>query len=273
MRSSPRLAPSVELGRRATGAALAYTLARMKVLESIPGNPIGIAYRTIGDATALSAHHLPSPSFNRVVGLRCGQTHCVQPLVEWHRERGERARFEIAAGDYDAALGRELTRWGFYQSGFHAALIREPETFASSPSGVSVELVASAPAMEDFLEAYVAGWSIAENARAQFKANVRPWLGQPGWSLYLARIDGRPAAAAILFVHADVGYFADAATGPGFRKLGIHSALLRRRLQDASEAGVDFVCGEADYLSTSHRNMERAGMRLLLLRAVWTPLD
>jgi ribosomal protein S18 acetylase RimI-like enzyme len=126
--------------------------------------------------------------------------------------------------------------------------------------------------MEDFLRAYVAGWGIPEAAREQFKANVRRWFGEPGWSLYLARVDGRPAAAAILFVHAGVGYFADAATDPAFRSRGIHAALLRRRWRDASAAGVDFVCSGADFLSTSHRNMERAGMRLLFLRAIWTPL-
>ena len=127
--------------------------------------------------------------------------------------------------------------------------------------------------MEDFLAAYVLGWGIPEAFRDQFKQNVRPWLGEPGWSLYLARVDGRPAAAAILFVHDGVGYFADSATDPAFRGRGLHAALLRRRLADASAAGVDFVCSGADFLSTSHRNMERAGMRLLFLRSIWTLAD
>jgi GNAT superfamily N-acetyltransferase len=124
--------------------------------------------------------------------------------------------------------------------------------------------------MEDFLTAYVAGHGVPD--AIQFKANVRPWLAEPGWSLYFARVDGRPVATAILFVHAGVGYFADAATDPAFRRRGLHSALLARRLQDARAAAVDFVCSGADFLSTSHRNMERAGMRLLFLRTIWTPL-
>jgi len=44
-------------------------------------------------------------------------------------------------------------------------------------------------------------------------------------------------------------------------------------MRDASAAGVDFVCSGADFLSTSHRNMERVGMRLLFLRSIWTLLD
>jgi hypothetical protein len=63
--------------------------------------------------------------------------------------------------------------------------------------------------MEDFLDAYVTGWSIPDPARESFKANVRPWLDEPDWSLYVAKLDGRPVGTAILFIHAGVGYFAD----------------------------------------------------------------
>jgi len=272
MGSAPRPPPSLDLVQRVTNAALAYTLTRLQVLERIPGNPIGVATRLFDGGAALMAQHLSSPSFNCAVGLRAGQADQIQPLVEWYRARGLPGAFEIAAGNHDPDLGRELARLGYFQSGFHAALIGEPGSNAALPSPISVDTVASAIDMEDFLTAYVAGWEIPEALQDQFKANVRPWLREPGWSLYLARVDGKPAATAILFVHSGVAYLADSATDPAFRKCGLHTALLRRRLNDASAAGVDFVCSGADFLSASHRNMERVGMRLLFLRAVWTPL-
>jgi GNAT superfamily N-acetyltransferase len=273
MNSTRRLISSLEIVHRVNEAALAYTLARIKVLERIPGNPVGIAWRTLDDATALMARNLPSPSFNSVVGMRKGQVDHVRHLVEWYRERGGGGRFEIAAGDHDPAVGRELARLGFFQSGFHAALVGEPDIRGSAPSEISIEQISSGREMEDFLDAYVMGWSIPDSARESFKANVLPWLDEPGWSLYVAKVDGRPVATAILFTHAGVGYFADAATDPAFRGRGIHAALLTRRLRDAGAAGVEFVCSGADFLSTSHRNMERAGMRLVFLRAIWTPLE
>ena len=55
-------------------------------------------------------------------------------------------------------------------------------------------------------------------------------------------------------------------------------ALLRQGRLDESEsrersaAAVEFVYSAAGFLSTSHRSMERAGMKLLFLRATWTPL-
>jgi len=45
--------------------------------------------------------------------------------------------------------------------------------------------------------------------------------------------------------------------------------LLARRWRDARDAGEELVCGQAAYLSTSHRNMERAGLRLLHTQAIW----
>jgi Kef-type K+ transport system membrane component KefB/nucleotide-binding universal stress UspA family protein len=47
MDSSPRLVPSVELVRRVIVAAMAYILARIRVLERIPRNPSRVAYGAI----------------------------------------------------------------------------------------------------------------------------------------------------------------------------------------------------------------------------------
>jgi GNAT superfamily N-acetyltransferase len=269
-----RLIPSLGLIRRVLDAEAAYTLSRLQVLERLPGNPVGIAHRRIADgAIAFMARHLPVPSFNSVVGLGAGHARHVEPLAAWYRENGVKGRFEMVPGIYDPVLGQELARLGYYQSGFHIAMIGEPDLLPAPPANeAAVERVADATMMEDYLDAYVLGWGIPQHEHQRFRRNVRPWRDQPGWSLYLARIDGKPAAAATLYLHAKVGYCADGATDPEFRGRGLHAALLRRRIADATAAGADFVCSGAEFLSASHRNMERVGMRVLFVRAIWTPL-
>jgi GNAT superfamily N-acetyltransferase len=266
----PVLLPSLGLLRRIVDAETAYTLSPLRVLEGLPGNPIGVACRQVDDGVvALMARHLPVPSFNSVIGLRGGHAHHIAPLVEWYRDHRVNGRFEMVPGNYDATLGRELARLGYYQSGFHVAMIGEPDPSAAAAHG-AVERVADAVLMEGYLDAYVAGWGIPPGDRERFKQNVRPWRDQPGWSLCLARTDGRPGAAATLFIHAKVGYLADGATDLAHRGRGLHAALLRRRIADATAAGVDFVCGGAEFLSASHRNMERAGLRVAFMRSIWT---
>jgi GNAT superfamily N-acetyltransferase len=244
----------------------------MAVLERIPGNPVGIAFRHLeGGAVALMARHLPVSNFNSVVGLRGGHERHIEPLIAWYRGAGVKPQLETVPGYYDPALGRELARLGYYQSGFHTSLVCEPDlALPAAPGDGTVERVASAAVLEEFLDAYIAGRGIPEGP--QFKANVRPWLGEPGWQLYLARCEGRPAAAATLYVHDKVGYCADATTDPAFRGRGLQTALLQRRIADARAAGVDFVCSGAEFLSQSHRNMERVGMRVQFVRALWTGL-
>ena len=264
---------SLDTIRRIIDANVAYTVARMQVLERIPGNPIGIAYRAVEPGiTALMARHLPSPSFNRVIGLRAGDEPHIAPLIAWYRDHGVAGRFEMIPGHFDAALGRELARLGYYHSGFHAALICDADQPIATATGAAIEAVTSAALMEDFLAAYVSGWGFAEDDHDRFKANVRPWFGQPGWSLYLVRVGDRPAAAATLYVHDKAAYLADAATDPAFCGRGLHTALLTRRIADAREAGADLIFSGAEFLSGSYRNMERIGMRLAFMRAIWTPL-
>jgi ribosomal protein S18 acetylase RimI-like enzyme len=265
---SDTLLPSLDLVQRTLTADISYTISRMKVLERIPGNPIGIAYRWIDEAAVALMSRLPA--FCRVVGLRAGHEHHIKPLVLWYLEHGINPTFEMVPGMYDAALGCELTRLGFYQSGFHASLIGAPGGAALVKGVDEIEPVSTAEAMEDYLGAYVAGWGIAEKDRTQFKVNVRPWLQQRGWTLYLARVNGRPAAAATLYVDERVGYLADTATDPAFRRRGLQTALLRRRIYDGA-VGADLVFSGADPFSTSHRNMERVGMRLQFVRSKWTP--
>src|SRR5258708_7408084 len=158
MMTSPRLLPSLDLVVRTVAAEDAYTLSRLKVLERIPGNPIGVAYRLVEEGvTALMARNLASPSFNSVRGLRAGHERHIEPLVQWYRDNGVQGRFEMAPGFFHADLGRELNRLGYCQAEFHCSLIADAE--ATPKSGhVAVERVTDAAAMEEYLDAYAAQW-------------------------------------------------------------------------------------------------------------------
>jgi GNAT superfamily N-acetyltransferase len=267
-----RLIPSLDLVRRVTAVAADYTAARLAVLGRIPGNPVGVEAKRVGSGMAFMARNIRTPWFNSVVGLRAGEAQEIASLAAWYRREGIPLRVEVSAGDHDAAFGRELARLGLCQSGFHAALIGEPDPAIEVPRDIDIVRLDTPEALEDFLSAYVEGWGIGEAGREQFKRNVRPWLNEPGWSLYLARMDGRPAATAILFTRDGIGYLADGSADPAFRGRGLHQALIRRRIADASREGVECLCSGADFLSSSHRNMERTGMRLLFLRAIWTEI-
>jgi hypothetical protein len=59
-----------------------------------------------------------------------------------------------------------------------------------------------------------------------------------------------------------IASFTLAATLPQFRSRGLQLALIKRRLFEAAVSDCRLAVSQAAYLSASHRNMERAGMRI-----------
>jgi hypothetical protein len=155
----PDVLPSAELIDRTLRIENSYTISRVQVLESLPGNPVGIAVRHIGGtAVAFSAKHFPNPNFNKVAGLRGEQGSEIEPLVAWCRDNGVKPRFEILPRAGDSELCRELTRLGFFPSDFHTSLVRDISPMPQTARSGDVELVTTAEVLEEFLDAYCAGW-------------------------------------------------------------------------------------------------------------------
>ena len=75
------LVTTTALAMRAMYADLVYTSQHMQVIANREGNPFGIAIRAFGAATALAAARLPSPRFNRVVGLNPAKTASLQDIL------------------------------------------------------------------------------------------------------------------------------------------------------------------------------------------------
>ncbi|HEX9162790.1 MAG TPA: GNAT family N-acetyltransferase [Thermoanaerobaculia bacterium] len=82
---------------------------------------------------------------------------------------------------------------------------------------------------------------------------------------YIAYVDGEPAGSAAMFALQDrkvAGLFG-AGTRERFRKRGVQSALLQRRLADAGNSGCDIAMVTTLPGSASHRNVARRGFELL----------
>jgi GNAT superfamily N-acetyltransferase len=256
------------LAMRAMRADLVYTVQRMQVIAGREGNPFSIAIKAFGAATALAAARLPSKSFNRVVGLTPSETSLVPEIIAWYAELGPSPHIEIRPGDLSDSLADALARAGFRQTSFHASLVGE--VAETRPTNIVIRSVETSEMMERFLDVYLAGWGFPLAIHEGAKANMRGWLGLPGWHLYLAEIDTQAAGIAISFLHENVAYFADTCVHPNFRGRRLQSALLARYKKDAARLGADLLCSQATFASTSHRNLERAGLRVLHTHTDWT---
>ena len=85
---------------------------------------------------------------------------------------------------------------------------------------------------------------------------------------YLARLDGRAAGGAGLYLGGGMGFLCGAATLAAFRRRGVQAALLGRRLADAAAAGCDLAVVTTAPGSKSQQNAQRQGFFLLYARAI-----
>lgn len=140
---------------RAMQAELAYTIERLEVIANRPGNPFGVAIQTFGGATALAASHLPSPRFNRVVGMTAKEAQQLPEIMRWYEERRVSPRIEIRPGNIDSILAESLARIGFRQTAFHASLFGQ---ITMKPvSAADIRVVKTPEMMEAFLAVYLIG--------------------------------------------------------------------------------------------------------------------
>jgi GNAT superfamily N-acetyltransferase len=86
--------------------------------------------------------------------------------------------------------------------------------------------------------------------------------------LSVGYLDGAPAGAAALTVREGVGWLANAGTIPEYRRRGVQTGLIRRRIRDAAAAGCTLIAARASD-PTSGRNLDRAGLREVYRKSVW----
>ena len=100
------------------------------------------------------------------------------------------------------------------------------------------------------------------------RPHVARWADRSGWRLYVAELDGVPAAAGVLVLDGEIGCLAGASTLPAFRGRGCQTALIRRRLSDAAAARCREVCSLTAN-PASRRNLERCGLTLAYTKTAW----
>jgi MOSC domain-containing protein YiiM/GNAT superfamily N-acetyltransferase len=83
---------------------------------------------------------------------------------------------------------------------------------------------------------------------------------------FVAEIDGTPVGAASLHVHRRVGWLRSGTVLPAYRGRGIQRALIEARLAHAARVGCDLAGASAGFDTSSLRNVERVGGRVVATR-------
>ena len=208
--------------------------------------------------------------YNRVVGLEQQDARALREILAWYRPLGIRARFELGPAELTSALAVALAARAGRSRALRDPALRADRRAHRAAAASSVEVRPSPrDELELYLEIWARGFALPEFLWPDVKRIRAAWFTVPGFSRYLALVDGAPAACAALYVHGDVGYLCMSATLPEFRGRGAQSALIARRWRDARDAGCRSVTTQTAFGGTSQHNMERAGMRLAHTFGIW----
>jgi hypothetical protein len=259
---TPRTPATFELGRTLERVAADYTERRY----SGPGNPLGAQILRDGDLLATKVPFVPlNPLMNGVHGLTDPSA---LPRVLAHYASTNQPCWIDVAPYADVSLTDALCREGFrparYASVMYATPVPEPAVYDADLVDVGAEN------LDVFLATMNTGFGMAADALQGVRRNQSFWSTVDTWHLLLARVDGKPAAAAVLSRHGNVGYLAAASTLWEFRNRGLHAALIAARLAVARRHGCDLVTVQAAAGSVSQCNQQRAGFVTSHTKTIWT---
>ncbi|WP_193556192.1 GNAT family N-acetyltransferase [Paenibacillus ginsengarvi] len=262
--------PSETLIQALESSESAYMADRMTAIRNRPGNPEGVEMERFGSALCLYSKSMPWPAFNTVKGLTSADIDFVDPILDFYRARGRKAQVEIVPSRADRQLLERLSSRGLYQSGFHTSLYADPAAFHEDER----QHVTVRELREDQFHTYATihcrGTGLADNGITPVAENNKVLFHRPGWTFFIAYVEEEPAATAVMFSQDGIASFTFAATLPQFRGQGLHGGLLARRLLEAKRQHCRLAVSQCSLLSQSHRNMERAGMRIGYVKATWT---
>ncbi|MGG4554566.1 GNAT family N-acetyltransferase [Paenibacillus humicus] len=247
-----------------------YMLDRMKAIQESPGNPEGVEIKHFGSAIALYSETMPWPAFNTVKGISADDFELLDDIIDFYRSRKRKVQFEIVPSRVNQGLLQGLAQRGLYQSGFHTSLYYPIE----DNSKIELSDIYIKEITEEEFQIYAAihcrSTGLSDDGIPHVARNNQILHGRPGWKFFLAMKDNIPSAKGVMHINHKVASLTFAGTLPEFRNSGLHNALIRRRIYEASMSNCSIVVGQAGYLTQSHRNMESVGMKIGYVRTTWT---
>jgi len=248
---------------------------RLTVIQHIDGNPMGIEWKTFGEATAFQAKHIPGPSYNKILGLSGDELACIDSILHFYKESGIPATFDITPAHATTDLLKALADKGYVQAGFHTVLYRPLEDicdFAFETNSLITIRELHLDEFHVFGAIYTKGFGMPSFLSEHVATNNRVLHHHQNWNFYMAMYDGEPAGIGVFYAKNGIGTLAASATLPVFRNKGVHQALVSTRIDKAKELNCSLLVGQAAFGSASHRNMERTGMRIAYTKGIWSSL-
>lgn len=262
--------PTRQLIEEIEQSEIDYMIDRMQAIREKHGNPEGVEMHKFGNGVAYYSRTMHWPAFNTVKGLRDQDIEVLEDIIRFYQSKDRRVQFEVVPSLVNQELLMSLAERGFYHSGFHTAMYTKPFLpEEETDERITIERVKE-DEFTDYATIHCRSTGLPDTGIPHVAENNRVLYGRPGWRFYLARVNGVPAAAAVMYLKGGAASLTFAGTLPSYRNQGLHRKLLQKRIEEATEADSSLVVSQCAFLSQSHRNMEHTGMKIGYVKATWS---
>ena len=265
---------TAELVARMTRFFRDSAVLRARLCEQIEGNPLGASVQSFGPAVAIKYLDGGPIHSNQVFGLGTDTLEAeslgsLDAILALYREDGLRCNLQLDGPSIEPEAAARLAEKHLLVTRLVSTQFGLPTAAPPPPPGVTVRRVVG-EAREECFQLFMDVFEVPPEEREEILLTERLENSQPGSHLYIASVEGIPAAAASLDIRDGIGHLTAGATLPQFRRRGCQAALIQKRLADALEEGCDLAVGNAAPYSGSRQNMERAGLRTAVLGLLLT---
>jgi MOSC domain-containing protein YiiM/GNAT superfamily N-acetyltransferase len=215
-----------------------------------------IAVLEDGDVAVVASAALPERTFNQAVGFAHLPNLAEMAIDHFRRHRAvgwiwaDEPPWEGAVADGTA----------LHAAGSSSEPVEEP-----MPEGLVIREL-SRTEVGPWAEVMIAANGMPGAFADAWRSMERGLALAPHDHRFLAEIDGSPVGAAEVHTHHGVGYLRAGSVLRAFRGRGIQRALIAARIAHAARLGCDLVGSIADAGSSSARNLERSGLRIVATR-------
>ena len=239
---------------------------------------LGVALARLGGGVAVYAG--PASPMNKLIGVGLGDPPSDDELAaieRTFRERQEPLQAEVSALASPAFVAR-LSARGYQLKGFENVHGRPLSAVEGVHRQSPIAITLMRPEERDqWVHASITSFLDGDTEGAQadvlppredFEGPLRDMLEVPGFQRSCAWIGGHLVGTATLRIDDGLAQLCGAATLPPWRRRGVQTALLQRRLADAASAGCDLALMTTSPGTKSQENGIRQGFALLYVRAL-----
>jgi GNAT superfamily N-acetyltransferase len=202
------------------------------------------------------------------LGLRGSVTEAqIKRMEAFYRKRGAAVNIELCPL-VDAKLVQLLGRRGYRAIEFSNVLVRplrRSERFPAPAAGVRVRRMEPG---ERKLWARTVAQGFAEHMKVteELLSILEAFSSRSGSNCFFGLVDGQIAGGGVAVIRKRLAVFGGASTLPEVRRRGVQTALQHARLKFAAREGCDLAMTITQPGSTSQRNAERRGFRVVYTR-------